>query len=211
MAVMIGDYVLDRSLGSGTTSKVKLARHRFTGEPVAVKIIKKTIFVDHPELLKKVQREIALMRLLDHPGVLPLRDVFESDGHIFIVEGYAAHGSLYDTIHSISPTSAFSFFRQIVYSLEYLHSQGICHRDLKPENILLNTEDQIWLADFGFACWMPNNLASSSCGSPLYSAPEIIRGLPYDGRMADIWSAGVILFAMLTVLFRLAAGQTFKI
>jgi serine/threonine protein kinase len=141
------------------------------------------------------------MRLLDHPGILPLRDVFESDHHIFIVEGYAKYGSLYDCIHELPQTSALSFFRQIVYGLEYLHRHGICHRDLKPENILLNTPDQIWIADFGFACWMPNNLANSSCGSPLYSAPEIIRGVPYDGRIADIWSAGVILYSMLTVRF----------
>jgi BR serine/threonine kinase len=194
----IGDYVLDKSLGAGSTSKVKLAWHQRTGEAVAVKIIKKALFLDHPELLKKVQREIAVMRLLDHPGILSLRDVFESDHHIFIIENYAANGSLYDCIQSLPKLLALSFFRQIIYGLEYLHAHRICHRDLKPENILLNGSDQIWIADFGFACWMPANLAKSSCGSPLYSAPEIIRGVPYDGRIADIWSTGVILYAMLT-------------
>jgi BR serine/threonine kinase len=199
----IGDYILDKSLGTGATGKVKLAWHQITNEQVAVKIIKKSLFRDHPELLKKVQREIALMRLLDHPSILSLRDVFESGHHIFIVENYAPGGSLSDCIRSITAEVAFSFFRQIIYGLEYLHLHGICHRDLKPENILLNTPDQIWIADFGFACWMPNNIASSSCGSPLYSAPEIIKGLQYDGRIADIWSVGVILYAMLTVCFKL--------
>jgi serine/threonine protein kinase len=197
----IGDYVLDRSLGAGMTGKVKLASHQDTGEQVAIKIIKKSLFHEHPDLLKKVQREIALMRLLDHPSILSLRDVFESDHHIFLIESFAPGGSLFDCIQSLPKPLAFSFFRQLIYGLEYLHIRGICHRDLKPENILLNKPDQIWIADFGFACWMPDNLANSSCGSPLYSAPEIIKGVRYDGRLADIWSAGVILYAMLTVTF----------
>jgi len=87
-------------------------------------------------------------------------------------------------------------FRQLIYGLEFLHSHGICHRDLKPENILLDEFDQIKIADFGFARWMPTNLAETSCGSPHYAAPEVIRGLRYDGRASDIWSCGVILFAL---------------
>jgi BR serine/threonine kinase len=199
--VLIGDYVLGHSLGVGSTGKVRLARHHITGEEVAVKIIKKSLFKDHPEMLKKVQREIALMRLFEHPCILSLHDVYESDHRFFIVEGYAPNGSLYDYIQSIPKIVAISFFRQIIYGLEYLHQRGICHRDLKPENLLLTAASQILIADFGFACWMPNNIATTACGSPLYSAPEIIRGVPYDGRISDIWSAGVILYVMMTVSF----------
>lgn len=195
----IGDYILDKSIGSGATGKVKLARHKDTGTQVAIKIIKKEIFKDHPTLLPKVQREIALMRLLNHPNILTLLDVLESEHHIFIVEGYAEHGSLYDVIQSLPRSMAITFFRQIIFGLEYLHNHGIAHRDLKPENILLDYANQLWIADFGFACWMPNNVANTSCGSPLYAAPEVIKGIPYNGRMADVWSAGVILYAMLTV------------
>jgi BR serine/threonine kinase len=141
------------------------------------------------------------MRLFDHPCILPLRDVYESDHHIFIIEGYAPNGSISDYLDCIPKIVAVSFFRQIIYGLEYLHRHRICHRDLKPENLLLTAANQILIADFGFACWMPNNVAMTSCGSPLYSAPEIIRGVPYDGRISDIWSAGVILYVMLTVCF----------
>jgi BR serine/threonine kinase len=196
--VTIGDYILERSLGSGSTGKVRLGRHQLTGEQAAIKIIKKALFKDQPQLLKKVQREIALMRLLDHPCILSLHDVYESAHHIFLVESYAPNGSLYDCIQSLPKHVAISFFRQIVYGLDYLHQHGICHRDLKPENLLLSSANQILIADFGFACWMPNNVAKTPCGSPLYSAPEIIRGVPYDGKMSDVWSAGVILYAMLT-------------
>lgn len=194
----IGEYVLDRSLGDGATAKVRLARHRVTGKQYAVKIIKKAIFKDDPGLLPKVQREIALMRLLNHPNLLFLHDILESDHHIFIVEGFAENGSLFDVISQLTVTGSMQFFRQIIYGLEYLHLHGICHRDLKPENILLNFANELWIADFGFARWMPNNVANTSCGSPLYAAPEVIRGVPYDGRRADVWSAGVILYAMLS-------------
>ena len=89
------------------------------------------------------------------------------------------------------------FFRQIVFTVEYLHSLGICHRDLKPENILLDSCTRIKLADFGFARWVKSSLTETACGSPHYAAPEIIKGLHYDGKIADIWSLGVILFALL--------------
>jgi BR serine/threonine kinase len=92
---------------------------------------------------------------------------------------------------------ALNLFRQIIGGLEYLHCHGICHRDLKPENILLDGFNDLKIADFGFARWMRSNIAETSCGSPHYAAPEVVRGIPYDGKAADIWSCGVILFALL--------------
>jgi BR serine/threonine kinase len=92
---------------------------------------------------------------------------------------------------------ALDAFRQIVYAVDYLHSRSICHRDLKPENILLNAAGRLCLADFGFARLVHENMAETSCGSPHYAAPEVMRGVPYDGCMADIWSLGVILYALL--------------
>lgn len=199
MKKQIGNYIIEKTLGSGITGKVKLATNIQTEKPVAIKIIEKTILQNNPSLLKKIQREIALMRLIDHPNILGLIDVIESDKNIFIVEQYASEGALFDIIQSLNLFQAFSFFRQIIYGLEYMHNHGICHRDLKPENILLDYSNQILIADFGFACWMPDNIAKTSCGSPHYAAPEIIKGTQYNGCLADVWSSGVILYAMLTV------------
>lgn len=92
---------------------------------------------------------------------------------------------------------ALEFLRQIILGLEYLHSHGICHRDLKPENILLDGVNRIKIADFGFARWVRTDIADTSCGSPHYAAPEVVRGIQYDGRKADIWSLGVVLYALL--------------
>lgn len=196
----IGEYAVLQDLGIGTTGKVKLAQHSTTGERVAIKIIKKAVFEKKPDMRKKVQREIALMRLLDHPHLLMLKEVCESPNHLYIVMEYAEHGELFDLItrmRSLPIEVAMRLFRQLIYGLEYLHSHAICHRDLKPENILLDGFDNIKVADFGFARWMRENIADTSCGSPHYAAPEVIRGVPYDGRAADIWSCGVILFALL--------------
>jgi BR serine/threonine kinase len=198
--VEVGDYYFDKTLGCGTTGKVKLAERKDTGEPVAIKIIKKQNFESKPDLARKIHREIGLLRLLDHPNLLMLIEVFESTRHLYIVLEYASHGELFDYLvarHQLPVEDAMNFFRQIIYGVEYLHSHGICHRDLKPENILLDAYNRIRIADFGFARWMRSNLADTSCGSPHYAAPEVIRGVQYDGRGADVWSCGVILFALL--------------
>ncbi|KAH0789483.1 CAMK family protein kinase [Histomonas meleagridis] len=197
----IGEYRLGRTLGSGTTGKVKLAVHKDTNAQYAIKIIKKSMFAVKPDLERKIHREIALMRLLEHPHLLKLYEVFESPHHLYIVIEYASNSELFDYLIQqkfLPQEEAMMFFREIIYGLDFLHSHGICHRDLKPENILLDENMHIKIADFGFARWMRSNIAETSCGSPHYAAPEVIYGLPYDGRCADIWSCGVILYALLS-------------
>lgn len=195
-----GQYHFIRQIGQGTTGKVKLAFDKVNNRHVAVKIVKKSLFQNRPNLEVKIQREIALMRLVDHPHLLKLIDILESPRHLYIVTDYAVKGELFDYLvqHRFLPEDvAMNFFRQIIYGLEYLHSLGICHRDLKPENILLDENLNIKIADFGFARVVKSNIASTSCGSPHYAAPEVIKGEPYDGRAADVWSCGVILYALL--------------
>lgn len=196
----VGDYILGQTIGSGTTGKVKLAERKDTGEQVAIKIIKKAQFETRPDLQRKIRREIALMRLMNHPNLLQLVEVCESGRHLYIVLEHAANGELFDYLvarRHLSEEVALNFFRQIIYGLDYLHSHAICHRDLKPENILLDENDNIKIADFGFARWMRDNIAETSCGSPHYAAPEVVKGIQYDGRCADVWSCGVILYALL--------------
>lgn len=198
----VGNYIIEQSLGEGTTGKVKLGVHKEKKTKFAIKIINKTQFTNKPDLQRKIYREIALMRLLNHPHVLKLEEVCESPRHLYIVLEFAQHGELFDFLvsHKKLPIPmAIEFFRQIIYGLDYLHTHAICHRDLKPENILLDQFDRVKIADFGFARWLRNNVADTSCGSPHYAAPEVIRGLHYDGRLADIWSCGVILYALLIV------------
>jgi BR serine/threonine kinase len=179
---------------------VVLAEHVSTGVRYAIKIIKKSLFQKTPDLETKVHREIALMRLFDHPHLLKLIEVTESPHHLYIIMDYAEHGELFDLLIAskfLPVDVAMPIFRQIIYGLEFLHSHAICHRDIKPENILLDQFNDVKIGDFGFARWMKRNVADTSCGSPHYAAPEVVRGIPYDGRAADIWSCGVVLFALL--------------
>ncbi|KAH0785585.1 CAMK family protein kinase [Histomonas meleagridis] len=197
-------YLLGRTLGTGTTGKVKLAERKDDGTKVAIKIIKKSAFTERPGLEKKIRREIALMRLFQHPSLLELIQIGESAKHIFIVMEYAVCGELFDYLVSrqnVDQHTVMKIFRQLIYGLEYIHKHGICHRDIKPENILLDEHHNIKIADFGLARWMSCNVAKTSCGSPHYSAPEVIKNKIYDGRMADVWSCGVVLYALLTVCF----------
>lgn len=92
------------------------------------------------------------------------------------------------------------FYRQIMSAVDYCHSFNICHRDLKPENILLTSTNQIKIADFGMAAihQSPRHRLETACGSPHYAAPELLKNQSYRGDKADIWSLGVILFAMLS-------------
>lgn len=197
-----GPYILQNVLGTGTTGKVKLAYHKETGQQVAIKIISKSAFDEKPNLQLKVRREIALMRAVKHPNILRLIDVLESQRHLCMVLEYAKNGELFDFLVSrrcLPEDLAIDIFRQIILAIEYLHFHGICHRDLKPENILLDQFNKIKIADFGFARWVKKNVTDTSCGSPHYAAPEVIRGIPYDPKRADIWSLGVILYALLAV------------
>ncbi|KAH0791009.1 CAMK family protein kinase [Histomonas meleagridis] len=197
---MIGNYNVIRQLGKGNQGKVMLAQHVSTGDLVAIKMMKKIWFEKNPDLLVNVQREISLMRLLQHPHLLKLIEVCESQNHLYIILEYAQGGELFDLLLHRRPLDmnlALKFFRQIIYGVEYLHSHAICHRDLKLENILLDEFGDVKIGDFGFARWMKSNIADTSCGSPHYAAPEVIRGVPYDGRIADIWSCGVILYVLL--------------
>ena len=185
----IGDYQVIRTLGSGTTCKVKLARSMSDNKEYAIKVIKKERFESNPYLEGKVNCEIAILRIIDHPNIIKLHDVLESKRHIFIVEEYAEEGELFDYINQhkqLSVIAAMDMFRQIIYALDYMQQSKICHRDLKLENNLLDSNMKIKIADFGFACWMKEGVATTCCGSPHYTAPEIIKGLIYDGRAVDI-------------------------
>ena len=197
----IGNYIILQTIGAGATGKVKLGEHKETHALAAIKIFKKSNFDNRPDLQQKIQRETSLMRLFDHPHLLKLKEICESPRHIYIILEYAAHGELFDYLmarRALTVETAMKFFRQIIYGLDYLHAHNICHRDLKPENILLDENDNVKIADFGFARWMSANMADTSCGSPHYASPEIVKGIAYDGRLADIWSCGVILYALLS-------------
>lgn len=208
----IGPWKLGRALGHGATGKVYLATHTQTGKKSAVKVVSKSLLdntdaasergCDSAGLPYGIQREIIIMKLLNHRNVLRLYDVWETSKALYLVLEYVEGGELFDLLVENGPLPeeiAVTFFRQIILGASYCHNLGICHRDLKPENLLLDKDHQIKIADFGMAALETNDrLLETSCGSPHYASPEIVGGLKYHGSASDVWSCGVILFALLT-------------
>lgn len=205
----IGPWRLGKTLGRGATGRVLLATHKSNGQKAAVKVVSKSE-LDEDEIKNSnddslpygIEREIIIMKLLTHPNVLRLYDVWETSKNLYLVLEYVEGGELFDLLVERGPLQEFEaikYFRQIVLGTAYCHALGICHRDLKPENLLLDSNLNVKLADFGMAALESNGkLLETSCGSPHYAAPEIVSGLKYHGFASDVWSCGVILFALLT-------------
>ncbi|KAF8920564.1 kinase-like domain-containing protein [Mucidula mucida] len=208
---MIGYWKVGRTIGKGSSGRVKVARHAKTGQMAAVKIIPKAFLYSRMESLNNaadeaerfelaLQREIVIMKLIDHPNIMKLYDVWDTTHHLYLILEHVQGGELFDLLCEqgrLSSQEALRYFQQIIAALDYLHRFNIVHRDLKPENILLDAQRNVKLADFGMAAWQSDSLLQTSCGSPHYAAPEIVNGLEYDGAISDIWSCGIILHAML--------------
>ncbi|TAQ88187.1 hypothetical protein B7494_g3480 [Chlorociboria aeruginascens] len=221
----IGPWKLGKTLGKGATARVRLARHKYTGQEAAIKIVQKknaqmsqagsladldkaeASMADSGDGIRRmpvgIEREVAIMKLIQHPNIMKLYDIWENRTEIYLVLEYVDNGELFEHITNnvrLEEEEAMKYFRQILSAVGYCHSFNICHRDLKPENILLTKEGDIKIADFGMAALHqgPDHKLKTSCGSPHYAAPELIRGSTYRGDKVDIWSMGVVLYATLS-------------
>ncbi|KAJ8411676.1 hypothetical protein AAFF_G00153140 [Aldrovandia affinis] len=196
----IGNYRLLRTIGKGNFAKVKLARHILTGREVAIKIIDKTQL--NPTSLQKLFREVRIMKILNHPNIVKLFEVIETEKTLYLVMEYASGGEVFDYLVAhgrMKEKEARAKFRQIVSAVQYCHQKHIVHRDLKAENLLLDADMNIKIADFGFSNeFTLGNKLDTFCGSPPYAAPELFQGKKYDGPEVDVWSLGVILYTLVS-------------
>ncbi|CAK9441474.1 uncharacterized protein LODBEIA_P53420 [Lodderomyces beijingensis] len=217
----IGPWKLGRTLGRGSTGRVRLAKNVETGQLAAVKIVPKSNFkkLENPKYKRYsnelegddeatqrlpygIEREIIIMKLISHPNIMGLYDVWENKNDLYLILEYIEGGELFDYLIKkgrLHESEAINYFKQIINGINYLHQFNICHRDLKPENLLLDFNKNIKIADFGMAALeIKEKLLETSCGSPHYASPEIVAGKNYHGAPSDIWSCGIILFALLT-------------
>jgi serine/threonine-protein kinase HSL1 (negative regulator of Swe1 kinase) len=222
----IGHWQLGKTIGKGGCSRVRAVRHRYTRQYGAVKIIARSTaestraqslanLIESSKLNVSpsttgckpipygLEREIAVMKLLEHDNIVRLYDVWENSNELYLIMEYVEGGELFHYVEQrkgLHEDETIIIFRQIIAALLYCHRMHICHRDLKPENILLDpTKMTVKLIDFGMAALQTDGrLLSTPCGSPHYAAPEVVSAKPYDGKQADVWSCGVILYVMLT-------------
>ncbi|NWX94217.1 MARK4 kinase, partial [Nothoprocta pentlandii] len=176
-----------------------LAHHPLRSQ-VAIKIIDKTQL--NPTSLQKLFREVRIMKGLNHPNIVKLFEVIETEKTLYLVMEYASAGEVFDYLVShgrMKEKEARAKFRQIVSAVHYCHQKNIVHRDLKAENLLLDADANIKIADFGFSNeFTLGSKLDTFCGSPPYAAPELFQGKKYDGPEVDIWSLGVILYTLVS-------------
>ena len=196
---LIGNYIIRNTIGQGSYGKVKMGIHLQTQEKVALKILEKDKIIELKDKLN-LKNEIQVLKSIKHNNITQLYEIIENEEKIFIIMEYAENGDLFDYISKnkrLSETESNIYFQQIISILEYLHKLRIVHRDIKPENILLDYKNTIKITDFGLSRNYPDNLLlSSACGTPSYAPPEMLDGDEYHGLFSDIWSAGIVLFAM---------------
>ena len=196
-------YKIEGTIGKGSFATVKKAKHRASGKRFAVKVLSKKKMSDEDKVA--MQTEIDILKQIDHPNVVKLIDVFEDERHWCLVMELMEGGELFDQIlekEQFMESEARDAIRSIVDAIDYCHKQGIVHRDIKPENLLLSSKElgiaSLKIADFGLARLLQeNSLASTTCGTPGYVAPEVLMQQPY-GKECDFWSIGVVAFILLS-------------
>ena len=194
-------FKVGKKLGEGMFSTVKLGTHSLTNEQVAIKILEKTK-ITKIEDKERINKEIEVLKKVNHYNIIKLYAVIETKLTIYLIQEYVQGKEFLEYLNKkgkLKESDACKFFHQIISGLDYLHQCGVAHRDFKPENIILTNNNQILkIIDFGLSnTYKKGQLLKTPCGSPCYVPPEMIKEEDYDGSLADIWSAGVILYLML--------------
>ena len=194
-------YILGRTLGTGAYAKVKKAIDlNHNGRRVAIKIVNKKK-APRDIITKFLPREVETLRMIVHDNIIGCYDVIDTDDALYLVMELADGGDVLDYINRrtrLTEPVARLLFHDLLSGVEYCHTKSVVHRDLKCENLLLSGKMVLKISDFGFARKLEDasRTLETYCGSYAYAAPEVILGRPYLGKPADIWSMGVILYAM---------------
>ena len=197
----IGPYVFRGTIGEGAFSVVKLCYHTQEAKYYACKVVPKARLVAN-KLEKRFEIEIRIDQQLHHPGIVALIEIMQDDANFYLIMEFCPNGELFQYIvdrKKLSEDEARSLILQVMDSVNYIHKMGVSHRDLKPENILVDQNNHLKISDFGLSRFVgKNGMVETPCGSPCYASPECISGKPYNGKTNDVWSVGVILYAMVT-------------
>ncbi|XP_021376854.1 serine/threonine-protein kinase MARK2-like isoform X2 [Mizuhopecten yessoensis] len=196
----VGNYILGRTIGEGSFAKVRQGFHVLARDKVAVKVVSKKAILLRDYVRKNVHREAVVLQKLQHPNIVRLFEVMETENTYYIVLEYADGGDFVKYLSAKKCLTEFEsrrFLRQLTSAVDHMHRSNIVHRDLKLENFLLDKDLNIKIIDFGLSNLFHGETSlSTQCGSPAYAAPEIFSNQKY-GSSVDIWSLGVCMYAML--------------
>ena len=197
---ILNNYIITKLLGRGTFSTVKLATDIRTNEKIAIKILEKNKIKTERDI-NRINREISIVKKINHLNIVKVFEIKEDKDKYYILMEYCENGELFDLIlekRKLTEDESSYYFFQLVNGLDYIHKNNIIHRDLKPENLLLTKNNILKIIDFGLSNYnTKDNLLSTPCGSPCYASPEMVSGKKYNGITNDIWSIGIILYAMI--------------
>lgn len=201
-------YLIGKKIGQGSYATVHLADYVDGSGGKKMRLACKIFDKDKAPrdfLDKFFPRELDILTKIENAHIIQVHSILQRGSRVFIFMRYADNGDLLDFIKRngvVPEQQAKLWFRQMASGLQYLHNKNIAHRDLKCENILLSRRFNVKLADFGFARFCVDTdgrrvLSQTYCGSAAYAAPEVVNGTPYNPKLSDVWSLGIILFIMI--------------
>ena len=194
------DFKVEREIGAGNYGEVHLGKEIETGEFFAIKSISKGRLLESSIGIENLIGEIQILRKLEHPNLVKLHKVYESEDFVYLVQDYIPSKDLCKRtleMGNLNEESAVKVIREVLETLHYLKTKDVAHRDIKPENILVTENFDVKVIDFGLACRNIKQGGTAKCGSPGYVAPEILEEKVY-GAKVDVFSAGVVLYVMLS-------------
>lgn len=200
--LLFGKYKIGKFLGVGGFAKVYEASDVVKERSVAIKIVSRRK-IEECRLKSQLQREIAIMRRLNHPHIVKLHEVLATKTKIYLVMEFAQGGELYDRILNhglLDEEHSRRCFHQLISAIQHCHSRGVFHRDLKLDNLLLDENLNIKVTDFGLSATTdqvrPDGMLHTLCGTPAYLAPETLARKGYEGDKVDVWQCGVVLYTL---------------